>query len=122
MDVIGLGWSGTRTDQAEALAQFYREVLGLALVHSEPHFWVFELRDGRHVEVFGREYPGKDHFETGPVVGFAVRDLAKAVEELQKAGTELLGQPGPSWQHFRGPDGNVYELVALSDPENADRG
>ena len=23
-----------------------------------------------------------------------------------------LGEPGPTWQHFRGPDGNVYELVA----------
>jgi len=22
------------------------------------------------------------------------------------------GQPGPAWQHFRGPDGNVYELAA----------
>jgi protein O-GlcNAc transferase len=24
---------------------------------------------------------------------------------------ELLGEPGPSWQHFRAPDGNVYELT-----------
>jgi hypothetical protein len=47
-----------------------------------------------HVEVFGDEYPGKEHFDTGPVVGFAVRNL------------------GPTWQHFRGPDGKVYELVA----------
>jgi hypothetical protein len=23
-----------------------------------------------------------------------------------------LGEPGPTWQHFRGPDGNVYELVS----------
>jgi hypothetical protein len=22
-----------------------------------------------------------------------------------------LGGPGPAWQHFRGPDGNVYEPV-----------
>jgi len=51
------------------------------------------------------------HFATGPVVGFAVRDLAAAVEELRRAGVELLGEPGPMWQHFRGPDGNVYELV-----------
>ena len=52
-----------------------------------------------------------EHFATGPVVGFAVRDLAAAVEELRRAGVELLGEPGPAWQHFRGPDGNVYELV-----------
>jgi PhnB protein len=55
-------------------------------------------------------YPGKDHFDTGPDVGFAVDDLTSAVQELREAGIELLGPPGPTWQHFRGPDGNVYEL------------
>jgi hypothetical protein len=41
-----------------------------------------------------------------------VRDLPAAVTELGRAGIDLLGEPGPAWQHFRGPDGNVYELVA----------
>lgn len=81
-------------------------------VHREPDFWVFALPDGHHVEVFGPEYPGKAHFDTGPVVGFAVDDLPRAVSDLRAAGIELLGEPGPSWQHFRGPDGNVYELVS----------
>jgi catechol 2,3-dioxygenase-like lactoylglutathione lyase family enzyme len=112
MEITGLGWSGTRTDRAEALARFYQHVLGLRLVHTEPHFWVFELPDGNHVEVFGQHYPGKEHFTTGPVVGFTVTDLPQAVAELRQAGIELLGEPGPTWQHFRGPDGNVYELVS----------
>jgi hypothetical protein len=73
------------------------------ILHTEPDFWVFELPDGRHVEVFGDSYPGKEHFSTGPVAGFAVRDLPTAVEELRKAGIELLGEHGPTWQHFRGP-------------------
>jgi hypothetical protein len=34
------------------------------------------------------------------------------VTGLGLAGVELLGEPGLTWQHFRGPDGNVYELVA----------
>lgn len=114
MDIRSLGWSGTRTDRAEALADFYQRVLGLELVHTEPHFWVFELPGGQHVEVFGPQYPGKEHFVTGPVVGFEVTDLAEAVAELEEAGIELVGEPGPTWQHFRGPDGNVYELVALT--------
>jgi len=91
-------------------------VLGLRLVHTEPHFWVFELPDGNHVEVFGRQYPGKDHFDTGPVVGFGVTDLTRAVQELREAGVELVGEAGPTWQHFRGPDGNVYELLGIEDP------
>lgn len=80
-----------------------REVLGLRLVYAEPDFWVFELPDGRRVEVFGGRYPGEEHVSTGPVAGFAVRDLPAAVEELRKAGIELLGEPGPTWQHFREP-------------------
>ncbi|GAA2728160.1 VOC family protein [Cellulomonas aerilata] len=112
MEITGLGWSGTRTDRAEALAHFYEHVLELRLVHTEPHFWVFRLPDGNHVEVFGRQFPGKEHFTTGPVVGFTVTDLPQATRQLREAGVELLGEPGPTWQHFRGPDGNVYELVS----------
>jgi len=111
MEITGLGWCGTRTGRGSELAHFYEHVLGLKPVHTEADFWVFELPDGRHVEIFGSSYPGKEHFATGPVVGFAVRDLPAAVDELRRAGVELLGEPGPTWQHFRGPDGNVYELV-----------
>jgi catechol 2,3-dioxygenase-like lactoylglutathione lyase family enzyme len=119
MEVMGLGWLGTRTRDAEALVDFYSRVLGLRLTHQEPGFWVFTLPDGSNVEVFGVEYGGKDHFDTGPVAGFAVRDLTAAVAELRAAGVELLGEPGPTWQHFRGPDGNVYEMVAA--PDTPDR-
>lgn len=112
MQVTGLGWTGTRTRSAAQLARFHEQVLGLPLVHTEPDFWVFALPGGQHVEVFGEGYPGKEHFATGPVVGFAVADLPGAVAELRAAGVELLGQPGPTWQHFRGPDGNVDEVTA----------
>ncbi|GAA0574984.1 hypothetical protein GCM10010172_69540 [Paractinoplanes ferrugineus] len=111
MEITGLGWLGTRTDRPEALADFYRRVLGLREIRTEPGFWLFRLPDGRDVEIFGAGQ-GKDHFDTGPVAGFAVRDLAAAVAELRAAGVELLGEPGESWQHFRGPDRNVYELTA----------
>ena len=117
MEIRSLGWLGVRTANADALADFYSRVLGLRLTHEEPGFRVYRLPDGSNVEIFDVDRPGKDHFDTGPVVGFAVPDLAAAVAELRAAGVELLGEPGPTWQHFRGPDGNVYELVAL--PEGA---
>jgi catechol 2,3-dioxygenase-like lactoylglutathione lyase family enzyme len=94
------------------LAQFYEHVLGLKLVHTETDSWIFELPDGQHAEVFGGSYPGKEHFATDSVVGFAVLDLPAAVDELSRAGVELPGEPGPTWQNFRGRDGNVYELVS----------
>ncbi|NED94911.1 VOC family protein [Phytoactinopolyspora alkaliphila] len=111
MKVTNLGWLGTRTERAEELAVFYADVLGLPLVHHEPGFWVYQLPNGRHVEVFDTTYPDKDHFTTGPVAGFVVDDFPGAVAELEAAGIELLGSPGGSWQHFRAPDGNVYELI-----------
>ena len=83
----GLGWRGTRTGRCSELAHFYEHVLGLRLVHREADFWVFELPDGRHAEIFGSSYPGKEH----SVVGFAVRDLPAAVDELRRAGVKLLG-------------------------------
>ncbi|MEU4240390.1 VOC family protein [Actinoplanes sp. NPDC026619] len=111
MEITGLGWLGTRTDRSEALVGFYRDVLGLRETYASDGFWVFTLPNGSQVEVFG-EQSGKDVFDTGPVAGFAVRDLPAAVAELRAAGVEIVGEPGESWQHFRGPDGNIYELVA----------
>lgn len=111
MRVIDLGWLGVRTPHSDVLAAFYQPVLGLALVHREDSFWVFETEAGAKVEVFGPRFPGKDHFSSGPVVGFAVVDLDAATAELEAAKVELLGEGGPTWQHFRGPDGNVHELV-----------
>ena len=110
-NVVRLGWLGTLTNRAEELAAFYRDVLQLPLVRSEPGCWVYGLPDGALVEVFAPGY-GRDHFQTGPVAGFAVDDLSAARDELLQRGIVLVGQPGPTWQHFRGPDGNVYELVA----------
>ena len=101
---------GVRSVKAPALVRFFQEVLSLELAHSERDFWVFDLKDGSQIEVFGEEFPGKEHLTTGPVVGFLVEDLAGSIEELKENGVELLGPPGPSWQHFRGPDGRVYEL------------
>jgi hypothetical protein len=42
------------------------------------------LSDGRHAEIFGSSYPCKEHFATGPVVGFAVRDLPAAVGRAER--------------------------------------
>jgi catechol 2,3-dioxygenase-like lactoylglutathione lyase family enzyme len=120
MDVVGLGWLGTRTRDAASLVDFYSRVLGLRLTHEEPGFWVFTLPDGHNVEIFDVDYGGKEHLNTGPVAGFAVRDLPTAVAELRTAGIELLGDAGPTWQHFRGPDGNVYELVAVKETSKLD--
>jgi predicted enzyme related to lactoylglutathione lyase len=49
------------------------------------------------------------------VVGFAVDDIDAARAELDAAGIEVLGPVqrggGLAWLHFRGADGNVWELT-----------
>ena len=116
MEIVALGWLGTRTRKAQELADFYERVLGLPLVLHEPGFWVFKLPSGYNVEVFDAGNPGKDHFDTGPVAGFLVEDVAAAAEELRAAGVQVLltsevDEWGNAWVHFRAPDGNIYEFT-----------
>ena len=110
------------SDRAEELAGFYRDVLQLPLVRREPGCWVYGLPDGSLVEVFARGF-GRDHFQTGPVAGFAVDDLSAAREELLQRGIGFLAslaRPGDTFGHRW----ERLELVASgadpgSDPESS---
>jgi catechol 2,3-dioxygenase-like lactoylglutathione lyase family enzyme len=118
IDVRGLAWLATRTERFAETAAFFRDVLGLTVVLERPGQAVFGLADGGAVEVFAPDEPEHRHFTTGPVAGFLVDDVDVARAELVAAGVELIGpvgrgdEPGEVWQHFRAPDGNVYELTA----------
>jgi catechol 2,3-dioxygenase-like lactoylglutathione lyase family enzyme len=117
IDVRGLAWLGTRTERFAETATFFGDVLGLPVLLERPGQVVFGLADGGAVEVFAPDEPEHRHFTTGPVAGFLVDDVDAARAELAAAGLELIGpagrgdEPGEVWQHFRGPDGNVYELT-----------
>lgn len=116
MEIKGLTWLGTRTDAAPRLEHFYETVLGLTPIFRRAGQAVYSLPDGSLVEVFGAEDPDHPHFTTGPVVGFEVEDIEAASSELAHAGVELIGPVGGEagewrWQHFRGPDGAIYELT-----------
>ncbi len=96
------------------MVDFLTAVLGLTLAHQERDVAALDLPSGDKFEVFSLSDQDHQHFTTGPVVGFVVEDLPAAVAELERAGVELLGghvdERGVGWRHFRGPDGNVYEL------------
>ena len=99
MQIIKLGWLGVRTEQDAQLAAFFSDVLGLAEDHREEGFWVFKLRDGAKVEVFGPTTSWNPHFTTGPVAGFLVENVWSAAEELRAAGVEIVS--GPSAEPLR---------------------
>ncbi len=115
MELLKIGWLGTRTDRGAEMADLLQTVLGLRLVHRDLDLWVFQLPDGSKVEVFGPS-SHNEHFTTGPVPGFLVDDLTSAIEELRAAGVPILstfwpGKDDVGWVHFRAPDGRLYEIT-----------
>jgi catechol 2,3-dioxygenase-like lactoylglutathione lyase family enzyme len=74
------------------------------------------LPDGGKVEIFGPRSEHNRHFDSGPVPGFLVDDVAAATAELRAAGVAILlasevDDAGNAWVHFRAPDGNIYEFT-----------
>jgi catechol 2,3-dioxygenase-like lactoylglutathione lyase family enzyme len=101
---------------------FATEVLGLRVVGEDTeHFVELAMGDGSKLELFGPPAVAASPllFESNPVVaGFLVDDIEAARDELARTpNVELLGElhvlpGGYAWQHFRAPDGHVYELTA----------
>jgi predicted enzyme related to lactoylglutathione lyase len=116
VQVRGIAWVGTRTDRWTEAVEMFEGVLGLSRGHDRPGIAVFPLDNGDTVEVFTTDEPDHHHFTTGPVVGFAVEDIEVARAELEAAGVDVLSPiqrgGGLAWLHFRGADGNVWELTA----------
>jgi catechol 2,3-dioxygenase-like lactoylglutathione lyase family enzyme len=115
VEIIKLAWVGTRTENFQATADFFRDALGLKPVLDLPGFRVLKLPDGSKVEVFGPDSDINRHFTTGPVAGFLVDDIQSATDELRAHGVEVLltekDESGNAWVHFRAPDGNIYEFT-----------
>jgi len=112
----GVSFVGVRTDKLDAMEVFFRDILGYQQTRREHEFYTFLTPAGQRIELFGHGYPGREHLTTGPFPGFEVADFDAALAWLETSGLEILIDPqhsssGSSWVHFRGPDGNVYELV-----------
>jgi catechol 2,3-dioxygenase-like lactoylglutathione lyase family enzyme len=113
--IIKLAWVGTRTENFQQTADFFRDVMGLRSELDRPGFRVLKLPDGSKVEVFGPDTDMNRHFTTGPVAGFLVDDVRAVADELRSYGVEILlteeDESGNAWVHFRAPDGNIYEFT-----------
>ena len=120
--ITGIVYVGVKTEQFDELCKFFGETLGLQKDHFEPGFATYLTANGDKIEIYGPNDPNNphhDHFTTGPVPGFEVENIVEARKELEEKGIEFIGpiqgtKPGGSrWSHFKGPDGNVYELKQL---------
>ncbi len=117
MKVKALCWMGVKTEKFDEMQQFLRNVMGLQQLHQAHDFAVFQLPNEDKIEVFGPLGPNQ-HFQPDSIVcGFLVEDIHQARQELAEAGIALIGPlkeetpGGYAWQHFRGPDGKLYELT-----------
>jgi len=124
MTVRSLGCLGSRTPNADAMSAFYRDVLRLPVILERPGATWFRLEDGTEVHVYGPSDEDHEFFGTAPVVGFAVGSFRAAHAALTAARIEFLyPEPqraeGRAWQHFRAPDGNVYEIIGPDDVGDA---
>jgi len=113
-----LAWLGVRTPHFPAMAAFYRDVLGLDVLRDTPDDARFRLADGTEVHVYGPGDVDHDFFGPGPVVALLVDDFAATSARMVAAGIEFIGDPQQEgsaiWNHFRAPDGNIYELISRS--------
>ena len=122
MKVKGIRWIGVGTPDVRRMRSFAVDVLGMRVVRQDTEeFAELAMGDGAKLELFGSAAAadGPWMFERNPVVaGFLVDDIESARAELARApDVELLGElrlmpDGYAWQHFRAPDGNVYELTS----------
>jgi catechol 2,3-dioxygenase-like lactoylglutathione lyase family enzyme len=122
VEVKGIHWLGVGTERVSAMRSFAIDVLGLRVDGEDTDQFV-ELRmaDGAKLELFGSAAREDSPwlFESNAVVaGFLVDDIEAARDELARTpNVELLGEvrrlpDGYAWQHFRAPDGHVYELTS----------
>ena len=122
MQVKGLTWLGLRTTQFEAMETFFRDVMGMQPIRDEPEIAGFQLTNGTPVELYRPEEAFHAFFTTGPVVAFWVDDVDAARATMEAAGIEFIGpiqRAGTtSWNHFRAPDGTVFEILSRADEES----
>jgi len=103
-------------------AKFYRDVIGLEMIHEHTAERVhFRLgKNGYLVLLKGKPHPATDTVvERFPVVAFEVDDLEKAVERLEAHGVETLESikedSWSRWVMLHDPAGNLIELAVFTD-------
>jgi extradiol dioxygenase family protein len=115
MNTISVSFLGVRTSEFDAMRRLYAEAYGLPLLREARGAVWFQLGDDAELHVYAATDEDHDFFGDGPVPGLLVDDFTAAVERLTAHGVEWLTQTetrsGRAWRHYRGPDGNVYEVM-----------
>jgi predicted enzyme related to lactoylglutathione lyase len=118
MRVKAISWVGVKTDSYREMREFFLRVAALSVDFESTDFTVFRFPSGDKLEIFGpaSSHPAEQFARNQVMASLLVEDIDAAIEDLRAAGIELLGERGEGgggyfWQHFRAPDGKVFELV-----------
>ncbi len=113
--VRSIGFVGIRTAAFGEMTGLYRDILGLQQIHESPRAAWFKAADGTPIHIYATGDPDHDFFGAAPVVGLVVDDFEATRSALLAAGIPFIGEPqrdgGIAWNHYRAPDGNVYEII-----------
>ena len=113
--VRSIGFVGVRTPAFAEMTALYRDVLGLAPILERPGAAWFKAADGTAIHVYAEDDADHEFFDRGPVVGLVVDDFDARRAAMVASGIAFIGDPqrdgGLAWNHYRGPDGNVYEII-----------
>jgi len=120
MNVLRIGFLGTRTTNFQQTADFFQDILGLQTAWTKPDWAGFKLPTGQndYLEVYGPTKHDPNLFPDsagGLMVAFVVDDVVGAHAEIAAAGIETLGDvywaaEGFGWFFLRAPDGNIYAI------------
>ena len=94
-----------------------RDVMHLRVNFEDDTTIEFSTTEDDRFQVFGAGDPYSEFLDRhahGPVPLFEVDDAQRAKAELEASEVEVIGNVMSdahwNWIHFRGPDGNLYEL------------
>jgi catechol 2,3-dioxygenase-like lactoylglutathione lyase family enzyme len=115
MRVEGIAWMGVRSAAFTQLHHLFAEVMGMDITRKRRGVAWFALPGGEEIQIYDDGDADHAFFGQAPVIGFRVADFDEAHAELTAAGVEWLSEGDRGevlrWRHFRGPDGNVYEIL-----------
>ncbi len=124
MQIKGIIWVGSATEDRKATADFFTEHLGLRVGLDVKGFTQLIAENGDRLELFGPDSVEHELLDTGPVAGLWVEDVETAHRELREAGIADMtnierARDGRGWFYFKAPDGNYYELCEHPRPRPA---
>ncbi|MFN8556101.1 MAG: glyoxalase superfamily protein [Dehalococcoidia bacterium] len=104
------------TDQIDAMAAFYRDVLGLPVHSVRPHFVAFQVGEARFSVGLHSEVHGPARESVRVTVNFSVADIHAAHRVLVERGVTFVRPPerehwGGWVASLRDPDGNLIQLL-----------